>query len=137
MVAASPLRHGQQKALPKYFSLREVDFADLFADRVMTSPTVSATDAVAVMDKLDPKGYWLAPLSAVTNPYKGDGPTTPYTGDAYRSKHVGDVFDTSPYDPADPPLIEPYVKKEQPQAITVASFVANMGKLIAFSAPVV
>lgn len=137
MVAASPLRHGQQKALPKYFSLREVDFADLFADRVMTSPTVSATDAVAVMDKLDPKGYWLAPLSAVTNPYKGDGPATPYTGDAYRSKHVGDVFDTSPYDPADPPLIEPYVKKEQPQGITVASFVSNMGKLIAFTAPVV
>ena len=33
--------------------------------------------------------------------------------------------------------IEPCVKKEQPQAITVASFVANMGKLIAFTAPVV
>jgi hypothetical protein len=50
---------------------------------------------------------------------------------------VGDVFDTSPYDPQDPPLIEPCVKKEQPQGITVASFVSNMGKLIAFTAPVV
>jgi hypothetical protein len=49
----------------------------LFADRVMTSPVVSATDVVAVMDKLDPKGYWLTPLSAVTNPYKGVAPPRP------------------------------------------------------------
>jgi hypothetical protein len=137
MVAASPLRPGADtRALPKYFSLREVDFADLFADRVMTTPPVSEADAQAVMDKLDPKGYWLAPLNAVTNPFQGDGPTAPYAGDAYRSKHVGDVFDTSPYDPADPPAIAPYVKREQPQAITVSSFVSNMGKLIAYTAPV-
>ena len=33
MVAGSPLKYTRPRALPKYFSLREVDFPDLFAAR--------------------------------------------------------------------------------------------------------
>jgi hypothetical protein len=52
------------------------------------------------------------------------------------SKHVGDVYDTSPYDPADPPRIAPYEVKEQPLGISTANWVSNMGKLISYVAPV-
>ena len=136
MTAASPLKATSARALPRYFSLREVDFGDLFADRVMTTPVVSEADARSVVDAMDGNNRWLAPLTAVTNAYKGPGTTAPYTGTAYRSKNVGDESDTSPYDPQDPPEVPPYVKKDRPAAITVSTFVANMGKLIAYTAPV-
>jgi hypothetical protein len=136
MTAGSPLKNTSPRPLPKYFSLREVDFPDLFAGATMTSPTITAEQAQAVVDALGERDHWLAPIAAITNPHQGNGPSTPYTGDAYRSKHVGDVYDTSPYDPQDPPLIEPYVARPRPLGITTSDFVAQMGKLIAFQAPV-
>ena len=136
MAARSPLKVTTAGALPKYFSLREVDFPDLMTGAVMTSPTVSEADAAKLVADLGSKNHWLTPLAQVTNPYRGDGPAAEYAGTAYRSKHVGDIYDTSPYDPQDPPLVEPYVKKDRPLGINTADFVANLGKLIAFVAPV-
>lgn len=136
MAARSPLKVTTASALPKYFSLREVDFPDLLTGAVMTSPTVTEADAAKLVADLGTKNHWLTPLAQVTNPYRGDGPAAEYAGAAYRSKHVGDIYDTSPYDPQDPPLVEPYVKKDRPLGINTADFVANLGKLIAFVAPV-
>ncbi|NML17703.1 pectate lyase [Azohydromonas caseinilytica] len=136
MVARSPLKATTPRALPRYFSLREVDFADLFAGSVMASPTVSEAAAQSVINDLGDKNYWLTALSAATNRYIGDGPSTPYTGTAYQSKHVGDRYDTSPYDPADPPLDGNYTPQPKPQGISTTGFVSNLGKLIAYVAPV-
>jgi len=136
MVANSPLNVTTPRALPKYFSIREVDFPDLFTGAVMKTPEVTETAAKAVIDDLGTKNHWLTPLPQVTNPYRGDGPTTPYTGTAYQSKHVGDVYDTSPYDSLDAPVIAPYTNKDRPLGISTSNWVANMGKLIAFLTPV-
>jgi PelA/Pel-15E family pectate lyase len=136
MTAGSPLKNRAPRALPKYFSLREVELADLFAGAPTPSPAVTAAQAQAVIDALGDKGHWLSPLPQVTNRFRGHGPRTPYTGDAYRSKHVGDVFDTSPYDPLDPPQIEPYTPQPRSLGISSNDFVAQMGKLIAFLSPV-
>lgn len=136
MVANSPLNVTTPRALPKYFSIREVDFADLFTGAVMKTPEVTEAAAKAVIDDLGTKNHWLTPLPQVTNPYRGDGPTTPYTGTAYQSKHVGDVYDTSPYDSLDAPVIAPYTNKDRPLGISTSNWVSNMGKLIAFLSPV-
>ncbi len=136
LVARSPLHSKKPRALPKYFSIREVDFPDLYAGAVMTTPAVTEAQAQAVVDDLGAKNHWLTRLPQVTNSYKGNGPSTPHLGNEYMSKHVGDVYDTSPYDAADPPRIDPYVVKEQPLGISTANWVSNMGKLIAFIAPV-
>jgi hypothetical protein len=136
MVARSPLVPTPARALPRYFSLREVDFPDLFAGAVMVSPTVDEAAAQAVVADLGTKNYWLVPLSATTNPYTGPGTTAPYTGTAYQSKHVGDRSDTSPYDPMDSPLDGDYTPQPKPQGISTTSFVSNLGKLVAYVAPV-
>lgn len=135
MVAKSPLNTKGTRALPRYFSMGEVDFPDLFAGAIKVSPATSQDEASKVVNSLEGKGYWLSALPAITNPYRGDGAKTPYTGAAYRSKHVGDIYDTSPYPADNPPDIAPYVKKAPPQGITTTTFVENMGKLIAFVAP--
>ena len=136
MVAKSPLNVTAARPLPKYFSIREVDFGDLFTGAVMTTPAVTEAAAQAIVDDLGSKNHWLTKLPQVTNPYRGNGPSTPYVGTAYMSKHVGDVYDTSPYDPADPPPIAPYTVKEQPLGISTSNWVANMAKLVSFVSPV-
>ena len=136
MVALSPLKVTTPRPLPKYFSIREVDFTDLFTGAVMTTPDVTEDAAKALIEDLGTKNHWLTPLAQVTNPYRGDGPSTPYTGTAYMSKHVGDIYDTSPYDPLDAPVIEPYTNQPRPQGISTSAWVANMAKLIAYVAPV-
>ena len=47
---------------------------------------------------------------------------------------MGDITDTSPYDPQDPPAT--YEKKPRLVGISTADFVSNLGKLIAYAAPV-
>ncbi|WP_157271007.1 pectate lyase [Azohydromonas aeria] len=136
MVARSPLNASAPRALPRYFSLREVDFPDLFAGSVMASPTVSEAAAQSVIADLGDKNYWLTTLSATTNRYIGDGPSTPYAGTAYRSKHVGDRHDTSPYDPLDPPAEGDYAPQPRALGISTTGFVSNLGRLIAYVAPV-
>lgn len=136
LVARSPLNTTKPRALPKYFSIREVDFGDLYVGAVMATPVVTEAAAQAVITDLGDKNHWLTRLPLVTNPYRGNGPSAPWTGTEYMSKHVGDIYDTSPYDAVDPPRLPPYEVKEQPLGISTSNWVANMGRLIAFVAPV-
>jgi hypothetical protein len=122
--------------LPRYFSIREVDFPDLFAGAKMVTPTVPESEVLSLIDSLGNKRYWTSPVPEIVNPNRGDGPTQPYTGTAYRSKHVGDVHDTSPYPADNPPEVPPYVKKEKPQFIVTADWIRKMGRLIAYLSPV-
>ncbi len=137
LAARSPLKVAAGgRALPKYFSIREVDFPDLFTGAVMTTPTVPETEVATLLNELGTRNYWTSPVPEIVNPYQGDGPKAPYTGTAYRSKHVGDVYDTSPYPADNPPEVPPYVKKDKPQFIVTAEWIRRMGRLIAFVAPV-
>lgn len=137
LAARSPLRAtGGTRALPTYFSIREVDFPDLFTGAVMATPAVPESEVATLLNELGTRNYWTSPVPEIVNPYQGDGPTAPYTGTAYRSKHVGDVYDTSPYPADNPPEVPPYVKKDKPQFIVTAEWIRRMGRLIAFVAPV-
>ena len=137
LAARSPLKVAAGgRALPKYFSIREVDFPDLFTGAVMATPTVPESEVATLLAELGTRNYWTSPVPEIVNPYQGDGPTAPYTGTAYRSKHVGDVYDTSPYPADNPPEVPPYVKKDRPQFIVTAEWIRRMGRLIAFVAPV-
>ncbi|GKT20893.1 pectate lyase [Acidovorax sp. SUPP3334] len=136
MASRSPLKSGTAgRALPRYFSIREVDFPDLFTGAAMPTPNVPDAEARTLVDELGSKGYWTSPVPEIVNPYQGDGPAAAYTGTAYRSKHVGDAYDTSPY-PADaPPEVAPYVKRDKPQFIVTSEWIRRMGRLIAYVAP--
>ncbi len=137
LAARSPFKAtGTLRALPKYFSIREVDFPDLFTGAVMTTPAVPEAEVATLLNELGSRNYWTSPVPEIVNPYQGDGPSAPYTGTAYRSKHVGDVYDTSPYPADNPPEVPPYVKKDKPQFIVTADWIRRMGRLIAFVAPV-
>jgi PelA/Pel-15E family pectate lyase len=133
--ARSPLNQTGQRALPRYFSIREVDFPDLFVGARMLTPTVPGAEVESLIEGLGNKRYWTAPVPEVVNPYRGDGPAEPYYGTAYRSKHVGDVYDTSPYPADNPPEVPPYVKREKPQFIVTADWIRKMGRLIAYLSP--
>ncbi|CAM3430010.1 pectate lyase [Paracidovorax anthurii] len=136
MVARSPLRGGATRALPTYFSIREVDFPDLFVGATMATPTVPESEAQGLVQDLGQKSYWTSPVPEIVNAYQGDGPAAAYTGTAYRSKHVGDPYDTSPYPADNPPDVAPYVKKDKPQFIVTSEWIRRMGRLIAYIAPV-
>ncbi|QFU90410.1 pectate lyase [Amycolatopsis sp. YIM 10] len=131
--ARSPLSGGAIP-LPRYFSLRDLQLTDLFRDAPLPLPVVSDADAHALVDKLVGGEYWLSASDATTNPYQGPPPSTPYDGKAYMSKHVGDRYDTSPYDPSNPPEEPPYQPVPRPQVISTSTYVANMGKLVAWRA---
>ncbi|WP_157570955.1 pectate lyase [Nocardioides insulae] len=128
--ARSPLTRGRRYGLPTYFSLRDLDLLDLQrgATQQISAPSAAAVDAIVA--EVADKPYWLSPAEAVTNPFRGDGPTAPYDGMAYMSKHVGDVYDTSPYSADQPPEVAPYQPQEPPLVISTSTFVAKLGTLI-------
>jgi hypothetical protein len=137
MVERSPLSARHLRALPKYFSIREVDFPDLFEGAKMVTPTVPETEVNTLIGELNANGgYWLTPVPEIVNPFIGDGPTTPYTGTAYQSKHVGDKHDTSPYPSDNPPEDGVYVSRPRPLFIISRDWITRMGRLIAHISPV-
>jgi hypothetical protein len=69
---------------------------------------------------LDPAGYWPTPLMMTSHPYRGPAPAEVSPGD-FGSTLVGDESDTSPF--RDP---------EPVTGISVAAYIRNMGKLIAW-----
>ncbi|MBP2336598.1 hypothetical protein JOF41_002776 [Saccharothrix coeruleofusca] len=131
--ARSPLSGGAIP-LPRFFSLRDLELTDLFRDAPLPLPAVTDAEAGGLVADLGDKDHWLTPVDAVTNPYRGAPPATPYDGQAYMSKHVGDLHDTSPYDPRTPPEEPPYQPQERPLVISTSAFVANMSKLVAWTA---
>jgi hypothetical protein len=128
----SPLAGHGTAPLPRYYSLRDLSLSDLLRGAPLDPPEVSAAEAGDLVDGLGGRDYWLTPLEAVTNPYRGPGSTKPYDGHAYMSKNVGDTRDTSPYDPADPPAARPYRPQDPPLGISTEAYAGNMAKLIAY-----
>ncbi|WP_210163277.1 pectate lyase [Niveispirillum irakense] len=102
--------------LPAYFSLRDVSVADMAKPAAEKAPVDAAVSDI--LTTLNDAGYWPAPLTFTTNPYKGDGPETPVGGE-YRTTNVGDLSDTSPY-----------VTDFPVQGISTRTYVRNMGDLI-------
>jgi hypothetical protein len=132
MVARSPLTPGGPIELPRYFSVWEIEVADLFREAPSRLPEVTEEQAGELVAELGDRDHWLTPIEATTNPYAGPPPADPYDGRAYMSKHVGDPYDTSPYDPLAPPEEPPYQPKEPEEGITTESFVDNMALLTAY-----
>ncbi|MBP2479598.1 hypothetical protein JOF53_008470 [Crossiella equi] len=117
----SPLGRGRTDRLPRYFSLRDLEPTDLFRDAPEQLPTVTEEQAAALVAGLGARDHWLSPAESVTHPYRGRPPATPHHGQEHMSTHVGDEHDTSPHPVPNPP-----------QVISTSTFVANMGKLIAW-----
>ena len=139
MVAASPLNVMNERPLPKYFFVGgEVDFNHLYANAVKGTATQTEAQATALVTAMGEKNYWSGDQVNFTNPYTQDGPSTPYLGKEYMSKHVGDQYDTSPFQKATMPAMEPY-KSNPPVAkpvISSTTFVNSMNNLITFMAPI-
>ena len=119
MVAKSPLKASGTRALPGYFSIREVDFPDLFTGAVMTTPTVPDTEVQTLLSELGTKNHWTSPVPEIVNPTRATAPAPP-TQARPTAASMWAMYDTSPYPADNPPEIEPYVKREKPQFIVTA-----------------
>lgn len=115
---ASPLlARPRTRTLPKYFTLRDVNFRDMGTEgRRLQS--IAAGRAAELVWGLNPRGYWPTPMTNTSNPYIGEAPAA-VTGGEYQTTNVGDTHDTSPWR-TDYPV----------EAISTAAFVRNMGDLI-------
>jgi hypothetical protein len=105
------------RALPKYFTLRDVSVWDMATDGRRLQPTATGR-AAELVSGLNARGYWPTPMTNTSNPWIGEAPAA-VTGGEYQSTNVGDVYDTSPYR-TDYPV----------EVISTAAFVRNMGDLI-------
>jgi hypothetical protein len=115
---ASPLlARPRSRALPKYFTLRDVSVWDMATDG-LRGRTTAAGRAAELIAGLNARGYWPTPLANTSNPYIGEAPAV-VTGGEYQSTNVGDLYDTSPYR-TDYPV----------EVISTATFVRNIGDLI-------
>jgi hypothetical protein len=115
----SPLRV-KGIALPRYFSLADLNVSDLTAGRMGVETEVTPERAAKLLGSLNAEGYWPTPLKATSNPYRGDGSATPVAGD-YSTTRVGDDTDTSPY-----------VATNPVPGISTGAFIKNMGELIRY-----
>ena len=111
LAKSSPLLAADPKPLPLYFVTGGMTGSDLNAG----SPDASPRDLIR---SLNGQGWWPTPLSATSNPYRGDGSREIQPGD-YRTTHVGDATDTSPY-----------TTKTPVTGISTSAYIANMAKLI-------
>jgi hypothetical protein len=136
--ARSPLYAKTRRGLPRYFSIAEVDFPDLFEGAVKQTPTVREPEVTTLINELNAGGNrWLTTLPETVNPFIGDGPSTPYTAPDYMSRHVGDLFDTSPWPWATRPTTPEYINQPAPPPyIVTREWIRRMGRLIAYVSPV-
>ena len=78
----SPLRATTPVELPRFFTLQPIEVSDLNvssgAPRGADVPPEQVAEMIA---GLNAEGYWPTELKAMSNPYRGDGPTTPAPGD--------------------------------------------------------
>jgi PelA/Pel-15E family pectate lyase len=103
--------------LPKYFTLADIAVSDMTSDAKRAHDVFP--DAVAkLIATLNARGYWPAPLKAVSNPYIGPGPKEVAPGE-YRLTRVGDASDTSPYI-TDYPVM----------GVSTGEYIKNMGAFI-------
>lgn len=124
-VVGSPLHAMGEIRLPAFFTLGKVSVSDLNfrAQKPDQSADISA-QARALIEGLNPQGYWPTPLYYTTNPYRGPVPgekkNIPPT-EAFAATMVGDEWDTSPY-PVETPVM----------GISTAAYIKNMGVLIQY-----
>jgi hypothetical protein len=111
------LARPRSRALPKYFTLRDVNVRDMDTEgrRIQATPAGRVAELVS---GLNLRGYWPAPMTNTSNPYIGEAPTA-VTGGEYQTTNVGDLYDTSPYR-TDYPV----------EVVSTAAFVRNIGDLI-------
>jgi hypothetical protein len=138
LVRRSPLNAKTRRSLPKYFSIVEVDFPDLFEGAVKQTPVVADPEVTTLISELNAGGNrWLTDLPETVNPFIGDGPRTPYTGPDYMSRHVGDLYDTSPWPWATRPTTPEYINQPAPPPyIVTREWIRRMGRLISYVSPV-
>jgi len=116
--AGSPLKaRPRTLALPRFYTLKDVDSWDLGKDGRRTAPTAPGRVA-EIVGALNAQGYWSTPMTTTSNPFIGDGPATPTPGE-FQSTNVGDIYDTSPYH-TDYPV----------EGISTGAFIRNMGEMI-------
>jgi PelA/Pel-15E family pectate lyase len=119
----SPLRATTPVELPRFFTLQRIEVSDLNVSSGAPRGADVAPEKVAEMIAgLNAEGYWPTELKAMSNPYRGDGPSTPAPGD-YSQTRVGDETDTSPFITARPPI-----------GISTGTYIENMSALIAYVA---
>jgi PelA/Pel-15E family pectate lyase len=104
----SPLLHEKEVALPRFYT-RNYNFGG------------NAGGIQNIVESLNQEGYWLTPLSMISNPFKAvpDLPKSEET--KYVSTRVGDEYDTSTYPPTTPVM-----------GISMQVYLSNMIKLIQF-----
>jgi hypothetical protein len=119
----SPLRATTPVELPRFFTLQPIEVSDLNVSSGAPRGADVAPEKVAEMIAgLNAEGYWPTELKAMSNPYRGDGPSTPAPGD-YSQTRVGDETDTSPFITDKPPI-----------GISTGTYIENMSALIAYVA---
>ncbi|WP_269515587.1 pectate lyase [Brevundimonas subvibrioides] len=118
VIATSPLKaRPGTRALPKYFTLKDVSIWDMGTEGRRPRP-VAPTRAAELAGALNARGYWPSLLTTTSNPYNGPSPEA-VTGGEYQTTRVGDLWDTSPYT-TDFPV----------EGISTQTFINNMGDLI-------
>lgn len=140
LVRRSPLNARKRRPLPKYFSIAEVDFPDLFEGAVKETPKdITEAEITTLINQLNEGGNrWLTDLPETVNRFIGNGPSTPYTAPDYMSRHVGDLFDTSPFPYASRPTTPDYEDLPPPPPyIVTREWIRRMGRMIAYIEPVV
>lgn len=78
----------------------------------------TAERVAQLVASLNREGYWPTPLSAASNPYRGEGSAIPASGD-FSQTLVGDATDTSPYTTTSPTT-----------GISTGTFIQNMSALL-------
>ncbi len=105
----SPLLSNEQVPLEKYYSSVRFQKDRLDADVKELTKTLTK------------EGYWLSPISQISNPYKPCPPMPESNENKYLGTMVGDEYDTSPYRPETPVM-----------GISTGVYVANMMKCILY-----
>jgi len=106
---SSPLVSTEKVPLPKYYS------------KVRSEEKGSETEVLKLIKTISKEGYWLTPLTSISNPYKECPPMAPSQETKYASTFVGDEYDTSCYTSETPVM-----------GISTAVYIANMMKFIGF-----
>jgi len=117
--ARSPLNKQSDFELPRFFSTQQIEVSDLNSNAGEGEVDRPSAERVAdLLSTLNAEGYWPTPLTAVSNPYIGDGPETAAPGN-FTATRVGDASDTSPHF-TDKPAI----------GISTGTFIQNMSALM-------
>jgi PelA/Pel-15E family pectate lyase len=104
----SPLLHGKEISLPRFYT-RTYNYGG------------NAAGIQTIVESLNGEGYWLTPLSMISNPYKAV-PNLPKSEETkYVSTRVGDEYDTSTY-----------LSETPVMGISMATYLSNMIKLITY-----